>query len=486
MRNEKSSSCPWLLQCVFNKVDIKPTTLSRLYFKRRNAGESLEQLVINKLIMDAHSCKEARYVLPMTLIEKLFIAALLQSRDIAVLELIKAWKYQSISLSSILSNHYPIGNNLFRNKCILNRNLADNNWNDVLWALLTALNSNAPVTLQHLDMTGLPMTFICDDERNQSNLNLLTKSDILKQLRQKGIRVSIDICIERWSSWEKVKDVLTLPPSTICIHQFEESFSLKDFPVIEASKVRRLNISNYVKFTDTFLGMLTQFNNITELSLNILQGELPFEKLCDFLNKQTNLERFSLEVLRIGELARLVKNVTQIANLTYFKVISRNLNQQDIESLGSLTYLTHLSLQSEGIIEDYHIIRPRLESILRKLPELKYLEIYFQEIHITTNFIVSISRQCLKLIAFRVEQLSEEEYFEIFDWKDVMHTGLKWFIVSFSTDEDDEFSVGQRGESTAEYRVCTRYDGFGTGTGKLTVMAENYTPPLKFSSSTFM
>jgi hypothetical protein len=58
--------------------------------------------------------------------------------------------------------------------------------NEILWTLLTALKSNAPETLKHLDLTGLPMTFIIDKKKKKANLNVLTESDILRQLKQKG------------------------------------------------------------------------------------------------------------------------------------------------------------------------------------------------------------------------------------------------------------------------------------------------------------
>ena len=75
MSQEPYRNCKFLLQNCFNSFDLKPSQLSI-----HGKFMTLEQLVINKLIKDAHSCKEARFTLPMTLIEKLFVSALIQVR----------------------------------------------------------------------------------------------------------------------------------------------------------------------------------------------------------------------------------------------------------------------------------------------------------------------------------------------------------------------------------------------------------------------
>ncbi len=73
MSQEQYRNCKLLLQNCFNKFELKPSHVTK-----HGKFMTLEQLVINKLIKDAHSCKEARYTLPMTLIEKLFVSAILQ------------------------------------------------------------------------------------------------------------------------------------------------------------------------------------------------------------------------------------------------------------------------------------------------------------------------------------------------------------------------------------------------------------------------
>lgn len=483
----KSSSCPWLLSCVFNKVDIKPTMSCQPQITtithKLHGKLSLEQLVIDKLTWDANSCREAMNILPTILIEKLLIAALFKARDSIVVELIQAWKHQSICLSSILLSNYPIGNNYFVENymSITSNNLPNGRWNKIMWILLNAIESNAPETLKHLDLTRLPMTYICDVEGEESKLNLLTKSNILREIKQKGITISLDICIENWSSWENVKDVLTFPPSTICVHQFDENkdSSLKDFPIIEVGKVKRLNISHVVPHSEKLLNVLSQFNNLKELSLNFFPTEVSFIKLCELLNIQTNLERLSLEILEGGELGGLIKNVPLLTNLTFLKVSILNINQQDEESLALCTKLQHLSIESGKIIQDFNSFKSRFESILSNLPELQYLDINLQETPISSDFIVSIAKKCSKLIGFRIEKISEEEFFGKFKWKDAMVNNLKWLIVIFAT--EDEF-IRSSSQSTEEFRVVCQYDGPGTGTGILTARAKHFMPPMGFRS----
>ena len=73
MSEEQYRNCKLLLQNCFNKFELKPSHVTT-----HGKFMNLEQLVINKLIKDAHSCKEARFALPMTLIEKIFVSAILQ------------------------------------------------------------------------------------------------------------------------------------------------------------------------------------------------------------------------------------------------------------------------------------------------------------------------------------------------------------------------------------------------------------------------
>ena len=218
-----------------------------------------------------------------------------------------------------------------------------------------------------------------------------------------GISTSIDICIEHWSDWEHVKDVLTLPPSTICIHQFYENIelNLNELTIIDPNKVKRLNIGSFVRCNNAFFSLITKFNNLTELSFTLFGSNFTIEKLSKVLNKQTNLQRLSLEGLKVDDLSKLMKSVPLLSNLTYLKVSTSNFNKQDIESLAVCTNLNHLSLQS-GVIIDFHLIKPRLESVLSQLSELMYLELYFQEMNMNSQFIVSIAKHCSKLTGFRV------------------------------------------------------------------------------------
>lgn len=272
-----------------------------------------------------------------------------------------------------------------------------------------------------------------------------------------GISTSIDICIEHWSTWEHVKDVLTFPPSTICIHQSYENkeLNLNELTIMDPNKVKRLNIGTFVTYNNAFFCLITKFKNLTELSLTSLTlfgSNFTIEKLSEVLNKQTNLQRLSLEGLKEDDLSRLMKSVPVLSNLTYLKVLTSNFNKQDIESLAVCTNLNHLSLQSQAIIQDFHLIKPRLESVLSQLSELKYLELYFPMMNMNSQFIVSIAKNCSKLTALRVCLLSEDEFNEIFEWKDVMVNELRWLIVSFSTDQDEEIFVSQGDLSTEEYR----------------------------------
>ena len=276
---------------------------------------------------------------------------------------------------------------------------------------------------------------------------------ITKFFFYQGISSSIDICIEHWSDWKHVKDVLTLPPSTICIHQFYENtvLNLNELTIMDPNKVKRLNIGSFVRCNNAFFSLITKFNNLTELSFTLFGSNLTIEKLSKVLNKQTNLQRLSLEGLKVDDLSKLMKSVPLLSNLTYLKVSTSNFNKQDIESLAVCTNLNHLSLQS-GVIIDFHLIKSRLESVLSQLSELMYLELYFQEMNMNSQFIVSIAKHCSKLTGFRVWLLGEDEFNEIFEWKDVMVNELRWLIVSFSTDPEEDISVSQGDLSTEEYR----------------------------------
>jgi len=477
MSEEQYRNCKLLLQNCFNKFELKPSHVTT-----HGKFMNLEQLVINKLIKDAHSCKEARFALPMTLIEKIFVSAILQTRDLVAVELIQSWKYETICLSSLLSQ-FSLGFCSF-----IDSDFADIQLNNILWVLLNAVVKNAPKSLKCVDLTGLPVTFICDTGRFRY-VNQLTKSNILREINNKGIKTLVDVCIENWTrnSYESSFGVVRAP-KRLCLHQSAEADFL-DFPFIDADSVKQISLACRMNITEYNLNDIIEFNfkNLTDLNVNFpVYKNLTIEKLSECLKTFPLLQRLRIGILQEGELSKLVKEVPTFSKLTYLKVVATQWDKNDIESISVCKNVVHLSLVSTESNQQY--LQLKLQSILSKLPELRQLELHFkpnldsqfiENDELNVNRIISIVNKLPKLTALKVHSHGGEFLTEWQNkWEQIMSHNLKLFVAVLAVlDDYEDDPIDITVQSSERFTVFLKND-FDIYPTVITVVDNDYSQPL--------
>eukprot|EP00088_Acartia_fossae_P056352 TRINITY_DN6562_c0_g1_i2.p1 TRINITY_DN6562_c0_g1~~TRINITY_DN6562_c0_g1_i2.p1 ORF type:complete len:479 (+),score=57.25 TRINITY_DN6562_c0_g1_i2:28-1464(+) len=466
----ESNSCRWLLNNVFNKPDIKANNPRRF-------SRSLTDLVIDKIIQDSHTCKEARYVLPTGLLEKLLAAALIKERDLSVIQLVKAWKHPTLKLSFLLS-HLQLGNYLLRPSYHNRANQGDNKLNRIIWTLLHVLKQYAPDTLKNIDLSGLPIVYVCEYFHKKSkNLQLndhrnrLTRSNILKQLlEEKGITTTIDISVHTFRDWDKVtKGTIIEAPRGICIQDCDILFfqQLEQYPPLAYKEIKRLSILMNINMSFDFFQCANMFSNLEELSIAFdRRANVSYHAFLEL----KNLKRLLIRTICPGELAKLMEHCNYLPHLQCLQTYSVDLNSKDLEALSKCTSLQQLILHSSGSNMNELQALECLKKSVAKLPQLEYLVIDLGSSAVTTTYVQGLVSKCPRLLAFTANMIVREDNFDV---RPIMEEGvMRWFMMSYIADDDD---MAFKSEEYDDYTVITRYDG--RFLENLLAYNNDYTPP---------
>jgi len=373
-----------LLLPVFHKVKFSPLQSARV--------STLVKLCSKKIVADSSMCQQARFLLPATLIEGLVREALLKSRDRALVQLMRGWRYPTLVLKDLLPDLFR-GERLFldyekkratailADKCVKN--------------LLYAIKDKGFGGLKHLDLTGFPSLLSVKVPRVQDpdpDQGTYFYSDIISDLRSRGLRVTLDTGAGYYSYLTNadslnssrgvyVQDLITTDLAAIITDQHLNPDLVKRLSVTcdgaykegtlerllgKVGSLEAFTSVEHLNFSSLKLGTFRRIDQTSEDAVTVMRA---VGRLFGIMSRLTRLDLQSSIINQGGGMALLSENLLQ---LEYLNVSFNPLSIPDVQSLSRLGRLQHLDVsgcKTEAAAES------EFRKVLPSLPNLEVLQI---------------------------------------------------------------------------------------------------------------